>query len=57
MLAFIPWTSPQRGDRPGSFVLIRRAVRLIQSINRITVYGNEFSASGAGCSGELAAPQ
>lgn len=34
-----------------SFILIRKAVRLIQSINCITVYCNElFSAFGADCS-------
>lgn len=38
-----------------SFVLIGKAVRLIQSINCITVYGKEFfSAFGAGYRVELA---
>lgn len=38
-----------------SFILIGKAVRLIQSINCITVYCNEFfSASGAGCRVTLA---
>lgn len=55
MLAFISWTSPQRGQAWFPFVLIGKAVRLIQSINCITVYRNKlFSAFGAGFRVELA---
>lgn len=42
MLAFISWSSPQRGAGLVLFILIGKAVRLIQSINCITVYCNEF---------------
>lgn len=55
MPAFLARAPPPRGDRPGFFVLIGETVRLIQSINRTTVYRNEFlSAFGAGYRGELA---
>lgn len=52
---YISVFSSKRGG-PVSFILIGKAVRLIQSINCITVYCNEFvSAFGAGCRVELAA--
>lgn len=52
---YISVFSSERGG-PVSFILIGKAVRLVQSINYITVYCNEFgSAFGAGCRVQLAA--
>lgn len=52
MLAFISGLLLKEGPGLVSFVLIGKTVRLIQSINCITVYRNEFfSAFGAGCRG------
>lgn len=49
-LLLYPGLLLKEGTGLASFVLIGKTVRLIQSINCITVYRNEFfSAFGAGC--------
>lgn len=54
-MLFYPGRLLQEGTGLVSFVLIGKTVRLIQSINCITVYRNEFfSAFGAGYPVELA---
>lgn len=55
-MLFYPGLLLKEGTGPASFVLIGKAVRLIQSINCITVYRNQFfSAFGAGLRIEPAA--